>query len=162
MTLDHALNGSRQHVHVEMHLQMKTVYVVKNVGFRTQLAVKDHSRLKLRERISVHDIFGQLDAIGIGDERKRFELCNNVLGAPRNLDQFANGRMLKELFVSDVQSSLLGPGSHADAAHRVATEIEEVVVHANFVDTQLLAPDLRQQLFVQRARGQERLLRIGG
>src|ERR1043166_8228505 len=85
---------------------MKAVDVVENVRFRTQLAVKDHSRLELSQWISINDVFGQLQPIRVRNQPKGLDLCNGIFGSVGNLDQLADGRILKQLFVSDIQPAL--------------------------------------------------------
>src|ERR1051326_145806 len=122
---------------------MKAVDVVENVRFRTQLAVKDHSRLELSQWISINDVFGQLQPIRVRNQPKGFDLFNGIFGSVGNLDHLAGGPIREQLFVSDIQSALSSLGSLPDAAHGVATEIEEVVVPADLANAQLFTPNLR-------------------
>src|ERR1051325_3035505 len=81
------------------------------------------------------------------------------LSRSRHSSELSNGLMLEDLARSEFEPLCIGSGDDLDAEDGVTTQLEEVVLDAHLFETQHLAPDASERLFL---RGVRRLKLLGG
>src|SRR5436190_18241485 len=84
----------------------------------------------------------------------------NHLRRTRGSSQFSDRLMLKDVFGRQPQTRSTCLGDDLDTEDRIAAQLEEVVVHADSLQTQNSRPDFGQHLLYRRTSENEFLSRI--
>src|SRR2546422_391328 len=85
-----------------------------------------------------------------------------AIGAPDNLCQLGDAGRLEQRAQRQLDPERLTDSGHdLGRQERVATEVEEVVVHPDLLEPEDLGPDRREQLLDRSPWGEVRLLELG-
>src|ERR1041385_7139406 len=165
LTIDDPLRRLLHGAGVERSFEAQAVDVVIDGRFGSQDHVIEHAALKHRQWISIFDLCREFLAIFSRNQTEWLGVNNGTMFCailcqlPRQLiDRWVAEQVRQRQVIETMRSR---SAQYLNAADRIATKREEIVVHADWVNVKHVAPNRGHYFFSRRSRRNVQFAHIG-